>query len=192
VSPLSEDTDLNAYQIAYVCGGPARVAMVALVGLYEDGQITIARARHRVIVRERDQHDPVRAAVVDLIPDAGRRLGSLREAIARSEAVAEIRRALRDRGLLPGSRLTGLWPSPRVRAARGLRRRIVAGLPAEADDPRRVATLGAAGIGDPVLRKILETPDPDLTTPPVRPPNVPPDNSGYRTPDRSADGNPMG
>lgn len=154
---MPEDAGLNVYQIAYVCGGPARVVMAALVGLYQDGAIAIARARHRVTVRERDQPDPVRAAVVDLVPDAGRTLGPLSEEVARSEAVAEIRRTLRDRGLLPASRITGHWPSPRVRVARGLRRRIVAGLPAAADDPRRVATMGPAGIGDPTLREIFET-----------------------------------
>lgn len=155
---MSDQDDLNAYQIAHVCGGPARVVMVALVGLYEDGHITIARARHRVMVRERDQHDPVRAAVVGLVPAAGRLLDTVSEAAARSEAVAEIRRTLHERGLLlPGSWITGLRPSPRARAARDLRRRIVAGLPAETGDPRRVATMGAAGIGDPVLRQIFET-----------------------------------
>lgn len=183
---MSED-GLNVYQIAYVCGGPARVAMVALVGLYEDGQVKIGRARHRVTVVAGDQSDPVRAAAVEAIPDAGRLLGSVLAEVARSGAVAEIRRTLRDGGLLPGSRITGLWPSPRLRAARGLRKRIVAGLPGEADDPRRVATMGSAGIGDAVLRQIFETPDPDLEVPSVRPPNVPQDNSGYRTPDRSAD-----
>lgn len=175
---MSDPDDLNAYQIAYVCGGPARVVMVALVGLYEDGDITIARARHRVMVRERDQHDPVRAAVVGLVPDAGRVLDTVSEAAARSEAVAGIRRTLHERGLLPtGSRLTGPWPWPsprtrasrahaartraaRARAARRLRRRIVAGPPTGAGDPRRVATMGPAGIGDPVLRRIFQTPGP--------------------------------
>jgi hypothetical protein len=174
---VSDPDDLNAYQIAYVCGGPARVVMVALVGLYEDGDITIARARHRVMVRERDQHDPVRAAVVGLVPDAGRVLDTVSEAAARSEAVAGIRRTLHERGLLPpGSRITGPWPWPwrspspraraaragasRARAARRLRRRIVAGPPAGADDPRRVATMGPAGVGDPVLRRILQAPGP--------------------------------
>lgn len=184
---MSEDADLNVYQIAYVCGGRARVAMVALVGLYEDGQISIARARHRVTVHDRDQSDPVRVAAVESIPDAGRTLGSALAAIADTRAVAEIGATLRDRGLLPGSRITGLWPSPRLRAARSVRRRIVAGLPAEADDPRRVAAMGSAGIGDPILRKIFETSDPDLKAPSVRLPGMPDDNSGYNTPDRSHD-----
>jgi uncharacterized protein (TIGR04222 family) len=184
---LSEDAELNVYQIAYVCGGPARVAMVALVGLYEDGQVKIARARHRVTVLVHDQSDPVRAAVVESIPDSGRMLGPVLAAAAGSGAVAEVRRTLRDRGLLPGSRITGLWPSPRFRAALSLRRRLVAGLPAEADDPRRVATMGSAGIGDPTLRQIFETPDPEFTVPSVRPPGVPEDNSGHGFPYRSGD-----
>lgn len=181
---MPEDDDLNVYQIAYVSGGPTRVAMVALVGLYEDGQVKIARARHRVTVLVRDQNDPVRAAVVASIPDAGRTLGPVLAAAAGSGAVAEVRRTLRDRGLLPGSRITRLWPSPRFRSARSLRGRLVAGLPAEPDDPRRVATMGSAGIGDPVLRKIFETPGADLSAPSTRPPSVPPDSGGHNTPDR--------
>jgi uncharacterized protein (TIGR04222 family) len=184
---MSEDAGLNVYQIAYVCGGPARVAMVALVGLYEDGQIKIARARRRVTVLERDHDDPVRVAAVASIPDTGRMLGSLMSAIAESGAVAEIERALRDRGLLPRSRLA-LWPSSRGRNARSLRRRIVAGLPAEADMPRRVATMGPAGIADPELRRLFETPDPDLSVSAVRVPGTKGGtNEGYNAPMREYD-----
>jgi hypothetical protein len=173
---------LNVYQIAYVCGGPVRVAMVALVGLYEDGQIAIARARRRVTVVDRDQQDPVRAVAVASIPDAGRTLGSVLSEVSASDAVAEVGRVLRDRGLLPGSRLTALWPSSRMRATRSLRRRIVAGLPAESDDPRRVATMGSAGIGDPALRQIFEAADPDLSVPSVRLPGSRDRSDGYGSP----------
>ena len=189
---MSEDAGLNVYQIAYVCGGPARVAMVALVGLYGDGQIAIARARRRVTVlahdhldhenhdrQDLDHRDPVRAAAVASIPAAGRTLGPVLSAVAASDAVAEIGRALRDRGLLPGTRLTALWPSSRTRAGRNLRRRIVAGLPTAADDPRRVATMGSAGIGDPDLRQIFETAGPDLNVPPVRLPGTRDRGDGY-------------
>jgi hypothetical protein len=178
---------LNVYQIAYVCGGPARVAMVALVGLYEDGQIKIARARRRVTVLDRDHRDPVRAAAIASIPDAGRTLGSVLSAVAASDAVADIGWGLRDRGLLRGSRLTALWPSSRTRATRNLRRRIVAGLPAESDDPRRVATMGSAGIGDPALRQIFETADPDLSVPSPRLPGTPDRSGGYQSPARGDD-----
>lgn len=181
---MSQDAGLNLYQIAYVCGGPARVAMVALVGLYEDGEIAIARARRRVTVVERDQQDPVRAAAVATIPDAGRTFGSALSAVAASDAVAEVGRALRDRGLLPGSRLTALLPLSRTRATRNLRRRIVAGLPAESDDPRRVATMGSAGIGDPALRQIFEAADPDLSVQSVRLPGARDRSSGYGSPMR--------
>jgi hypothetical protein len=181
---VSQDAGLNVYQIAYVCGGPARVAMVALVGLYEDGGIAIARARRRVTVLDHDQEDPVRAAAVAAIPDAGRTLGSALSALAESDAVAEVGRALRARGLLPGSRLTALWSPSRTRATRNLRRRIVAGLPAESDDPRRVATMGSAGIGDPAAREIFETAGPDLRVRPVRLPGARDHDSGYGSPMR--------
>lgn len=181
---MSQDAGLNLYQVAYVCGGPARVAMVALVGLHQDGQIAIARARRRVTVVARDQEDPVRAAAVATIPDAGRTLGSALSELAESEAVADVGRALRDRGLLPGSRLTALWPLSRTRVTRNLRRRIVAGLPAESDDPRRVATMGSAGIGDPAVRQIFEAADPDLSVQGVRLPGARDRSSGYRSPER--------
>lgn len=35
---MSSDTDLGSYEIAYLCGGPERVAMVVLVALHEDGR----------------------------------------------------------------------------------------------------------------------------------------------------------
>jgi uncharacterized protein (TIGR04222 family) len=178
---MSEHAGLNVYQIAYVCGGPARVALVAVVGLYDDGQIKIARARRRVTVLERDHDDPVRAVAVESIPDAGRTLGSVLSAIAESDAVAGIGRALRERGLLPHSR-PALWSSSRGRTTRSVRRRIVAGLPAEADMPRRVAAMGAAGIGDPELRRLFETPDRDLNVSSVRVRGIGGENAGHRSP----------
>lgn len=183
---MPDDAELNAHQIAYLCGGPARVALVAAVGLHEDGHIAIARARRRVTVRHRDQRDPVRAAVVGSIPETGRTLGSVLAEVTGSDAVADVGRTLRDRGLLPGSALAALWSS-RVRAARKLCRRLTAEPPAEPGDPRRVAILGAAAIGDPALRKVFQTPDPDLSVPSVRLPGSPGTNDGYNAPNRDHD-----
>jgi hypothetical protein len=165
---VPEDVDLNVHQIAYICGGPAQVALAAVVGLQEDGHIAIARARRRVTVLDRDQSDPVRAAVVEAIPTAGRTLGFVLAEVPESAAVAHVERTLRDRGLLPGSGLSALWSS-RVRAARKLRRRLMAEPPADPADPRRVAVLGAAAIGDRAIRRVFQTPDPDLTVPSARP-----------------------
>jgi hypothetical protein len=180
---VPEDVELNVHQIAYICGGPAQVALAAVVGLHEDGHIAIARARRRVTVLHRDQSDPVRAAVVESIPETGRTLGFVLAEVPESDAVADVERTLRDRGLLQGSGLSALWSS-RVRAARKLRQRLMAEPPADAADPRRVAVLGAAAIGDPAIRRIFQTPDPDLTVPSARPRDTRSSDDGYNAPDR--------
>jgi hypothetical protein len=183
---VPEDVELNVHQLAYLCGGPERVALAAVVALYEDGHIAIARARRRVTVLHRDQTDPVRAAVVAAVPQTGRTLGFVLAEVPESGAVADIERTLRDRGLAPGSGFSALWSS-RVRAARALSRRLMADPPADPGDPRRVAILGAAAIRDGGLRRIFQTPDPDLTVPSVRPPGPRRTNDGYNAPDHTID-----
>ena len=182
---MPDAVDLDLYEVAYVCGGPARVAMVALVGLCEDGHIKIAPARHRVTVLHRDHRDSVQAAALELIPDTGRLLGSVLAAVAESEAVGEIAEGLRARGLLARSRRKGRWPSSQRDQGRDMRRRLENASPPEPGDPRRVAVLGSPGIIDPALRRVFETPDPDLSTTPIRTGKVTDTNDGYRTPNRS-------
>lgn len=47
MTPVSE---LDAYEIAYLCGGPARVALTAVAAMARDGRIRISRTRHWVQV----------------------------------------------------------------------------------------------------------------------------------------------
>lgn len=155
---------MDLYDLAYVCGGGERVALVVLVGMCEDGLIKVTSARHRVTVLERETTDDLKADALKLIPDTGTQLGRLSASIAESEVVREIGRSLRKQGL------TGRRHRKRA-----------------ADDPRRVAVVGASAIEDAALRKIFETPDPDLAVPRIRSLKEGLSNDGYNTPDRSHD-----
>ncbi|MEV5704461.1 TIGR04222 domain-containing membrane protein [Actinoallomurus sp. NPDC052274] len=161
---MTPDHDLSPYDVAYLLAGPDRVAVVALVGLHAAGRIRITADRHRVYAVSRDgEQNPVETAALDLIPDVGRVLGLTRALIAASPAVAEIGRRLRADGLLPGSRLSGLWRRDRARRVRSLRRE-----PAEAPEGlMRVAVRGVAGIADDELRAVFET---HVYTPPKHSP----------------------
>jgi hypothetical protein len=150
-------SELDVYEIAFVCGGPQRVALAAVAAMAQDGRIKISRTRHRVqIVRRRAGPLPERA-VLDAVPAAGKVLGPLLEEVAHSAAVHELAEGLRDSGLVGHHFLAG---HPHLSAAgRTARRELedsAAGLSAE----RRVAVLGTAGIASAGLRGIFETPDP--------------------------------
>jgi hypothetical protein len=155
------EQDLSPYDIAYLFGGPDRVAMVALVALHDDGRIRITPDRHRVYAERRSAEEPVEAVALALVPDVGRVLGLTRALIAASPAVAEIGRRLRAEGLLPHAGVSALWR--RNTRSRALRREL-----AEAsDDLVRVAVRGTAGIADDELRSIFET---HVYTPPAHSP----------------------
>jgi hypothetical protein len=164
-------SDHHPYDLAYICGGPRRVVMVALVALADDDQIKISRARHRVTVTRRAPRDQVEAAVFDAVPNAGRTLGALTAAAADSDAVAGIRAVLRDRWVLARAP----WQVHRILRTRSMRRRLHADPP---DGLGRVAVLGAPGIADARLREILQAPDPDLDIPDLALPGLPDYNDG--------------
>jgi hypothetical protein len=164
---MRETSRLDVYSMAYLCGGPERVAMVVLAGLCADGRIKISSARHRVSVVRPAPRDAVETAVLDAIPNAGMVLGPAVQSIAGSPAVQEIGRTLTDRGLLPRSRLSALWQWGRVMRGRRVRRRL-----ARRDDQDglgRVAVRGTPGIADDTIRRIFETPDPP---PPIKVPRM--------------------
>ena len=150
--------EIDVYEAAYLCGGPGRVAEVALVALYSDGQIKISPARHRVEAVRRAPRNPIETAALAAIPRPGKVLRPALCAIADAAAVADLGRLLRDGRLLPSSPVSVLWQWGRVRAIRRfrLRRRV----PGDADGLIRVAVMGTAEIADPRLRRIFETPDP--------------------------------
>lgn len=137
---------LSPYEIARVCGGPGRVAQVAVVSLWQDGRIEIGFARQRVTAVRHEPRDPVETAVLRAIPPGGQRLWPLLGLVAASPEVAQV-----------GGGLGPAWLRPLRR--RRLRRSLAAD---PGDGLRRVAVLGAPGIEDRRLRRTFQQPDPHL------------------------------
>ncbi|OIV35573.1 hypothetical protein BIV57_20850 [Mangrovactinospora gilvigrisea] len=100
--------ELAAEEYAYLTGGPARVAEVALVRMQQAGLIGVSRAS-RVTVHGDADADDVPAVHEELVAAAsGKRDGAtvarVREAVAAGPAVAALRGALAARGLVHGER----------------------------------------------------------------------------------------
>jgi hypothetical protein len=139
---------LRLYEAAYLCGGPRRVALTAVVTMHLDGRIKISPARHRVVVIRDEASDPVERAVLDAAPWPGMGLGVVLDEVAGSAAADSAGDELRRRGLLgKHSHLTA--------AGRELRDELQAKVPAGL----HVAVLGTGGV-DSELGKVLEAPDP--------------------------------
>jgi uncharacterized protein (TIGR04222 family) len=154
MTPVSE---LDEYEIAYLCGGPERVALTAAAAMAQDGRIRISRTRHRVQVVRRRGSQPVEHAVLDAVPDSGKVLGPLLAGVAHSAAVAELIEGLRRGGLVGHHSLAG---HPHLSAAGRQVRKELEDSGAEVRGARRVAVLGTPGIADAGLRGIFEAPDP--------------------------------
>lgn len=138
---------LDLYEAAYLCGGPERVALTAVVTMRRDGRIKISLARHRVqVIRDQASH-PVERAVLDAAPWPGMGLGSVLDEVAGSAAVRSAGDQLRRRGLL------GKHSHP-TRAGRKLRDELESDVP----DGLRIAVLGPGDVDDK-LRKALREPD---------------------------------
>jgi hypothetical protein len=138
---------LDLYEVAYLCGGPERVALSAVVTMRRDGRIKISPARHRVQATTDDQAShPVERAVLDAAPWPGMGLGSVLDEVAGSAAVRSTGDQLCRRGLLgKHSHLT--------RAGRKLRDE----LEGEVPNGLRIAVLGPGDVDDE-LRKALKEP----------------------------------
>ncbi len=154
---MTSVSELDVYEIAYLCGGAERVALAAVVAMQQDGRITISRTRHRVQVARRRASQPAERAVLDAVPNVGKVLGQVLHDVAHSAAVQEVTDGLRRDGLVGQHSLAG---HPHLSAA-GRKART------ELEDPgvtvpreRKVAVLGTSGITDAGLRDIFETPDP--------------------------------
>ena len=139
---------LRLYEAAYLCGGPRRVALTAVVTMHRDGRIKISPARHRIVIIRDEASDPVECAVLDAAPWPGKGLGAVLDEVAGSSAVDSAGDELRRRGLLgKHSHLTA--------AGRELRDEFQDEVP----EGLRVAVLGTGGV-DSELRKVLDAPDP--------------------------------
>ena len=145
---LGVKSAVNLYEVAYLCGGPRRVALTAVVTMCQDGRIKISPARHRIMVTHDEATHPVERAVLDAAPWPGMGLRFVLDEVADSAAVHSAGDELRRCGLLSKhSRLTAAG-----RELRGeLRDKVTEGL--------RIAVLGTSGV-DRELRKVLDAPDP--------------------------------
>ncbi len=150
-------SELDVYQVAYLCGGTQRVALAAVASMAQDGRIKISRTRHRVQAVRRRAGRPVERAVLDAVPASGKMLGPLIAEVADSAVVQELIEGLRRGGLVGRHSLAG---HPHLSAAGRAARKELEDSGAEAHGERRVAVLGAAGITNAGLRGIFETPDP--------------------------------
>ena len=140
--------DLDQYEVAYLFGGPRRVALTAVATMSQDGRIKVSPARHRIEVTRDEASHPVERAVLDAAPWPGMGLGSVLDIVAESAAVHSAGDELRRRGLLgKHSHLTS--------AGRKMRHE----LQGEVPEGLRIAVLGTSGV-DGELRKVLDAPDP--------------------------------
>lgn len=149
--------ELDAYEVAYLCGGPQRVALAAVATMAQDGRIKISRTRHRVQAVHRRAGRPIEQEVLAAVPAAGTVLGPLLEQVAHSAAMRELVDGLRRGGLIGRHALAG---HPHLSAAGRAARQELENSGAGASGARRVAVLGPAGIANAGLRDIFETPDP--------------------------------
>jgi hypothetical protein len=154
---MTSVSELNVYEIAYLCGGAERVALAAVAAMQQDGRIAISRTRHRVQVARRRASQPVERAVLDAVPDVGKVLGQLLHDVAHSAAVQELIDGLRRDGLVGHHSLAG---HPHLSAAGRKARTELENSDVKVPGERRVAVLGTSGIADAGLRDIFETPDP--------------------------------
>jgi hypothetical protein len=154
---MTSVSELDVYEIAYLCGGAERVALAAVVGMQQDARITISRTRHRVQVARRGASQPVECAVLDAIPGTGKVLGQLLHDVAHSAAVHELIDGLRRNGLVGYYSVAG---HPHLSAAGRKARAELEDSGVKVPRERRVAVLGASGIGDAELQDIFETSDP--------------------------------
>jgi hypothetical protein len=166
---MPDHPELDTYDLAYLYGGPARVVMVALVALSDDGQIKISHALHRVKAVRRKPRDQVESAVFDALPEAGKTLGPLTAAAGATDAIGQIGGSLREQRILARAP----WQLSRVIRAHRLRRRLRA---SRQDGLARIAVHGPAAIADTELREIFQTSDPDFKLPELKLPNLPDHN----------------
>jgi hypothetical protein len=139
---------LSLYEVAYLCGGPGRVALTAVVTMHQDGRVKISPARHRVVVTRDEASHPVERAVLDAAQWPGMGLRFVLDEVAGSAAVHSAEDELRCRGLLgKHSHLTATGRELRDE----LRDEIPEGL--------HIAVLGTSAV-DSALRKVLDAPDP--------------------------------
>lgn len=158
---------LSLHELSYLCGGPRRAVLTAVLALCQSEQLEIgadgrayrldqAPAEPSTTAAELStgaawagEVDAVEQAVLEAVPNAGFELESIVDAVAGSRALRATRGMLAARGLAlrwwPG--LTG--------AGRRARHEVLANPP---EGLRRIAVLGPEAIQDAQLRRTLTDP----------------------------------
>ncbi|MET9314186.1 TIGR04222 domain-containing membrane protein [Kribbella sp. NPDC003505] len=141
-------TQLTTYEAAWLLGGAQRTALVVLVALATDGRLEVAYKRQRIKILRTEATYPLEAAALALVPASGLGVADFLARVAATEAVADLRAAIRAKGQL--RILRRFSPTYRELIA----------------DPgtgvRRVAVLGVPGIEDERLRDMLANPLPAM------------------------------
>ncbi|MFH8407682.1 TIGR04222 domain-containing membrane protein [Streptomyces sp. NPDC018019] len=99
----------EVWEIAFLAGGPARVADAAIAGMHQDGRLAVG-GPGVVSVRQSVAYDPVETAVLDSLahtPDGA--LSTLRRHVMRAPAVQAVGDRLAARGLMRQPRAGRLW-----------------------------------------------------------------------------------
>ncbi|WP_328322396.1 TIGR04222 domain-containing membrane protein [Kribbella sp. NBC_00382] len=140
---------LSLHELSYLCGGPRRAVLTAVLALCQSEQLEIGADGRAHRLDEVGWGDALEQAVLDVVPSAGLELESIVDAVAESKAMRATRGMLAARGLalrwFPG--LTG--------AGRRARHEVLTNPP---EGLRRIAVLGAEAIQDAQLRRTLTDP----------------------------------
>ncbi|NGO74661.1 TIGR04222 domain-containing membrane protein [Streptomyces sp. YC504] len=94
--------DLGVYDVAFLAGGPQRVADSAIIALNRRGLVVVLASRVRAVDGEHPEHAVERAVLV--FCRRSKVINAVRAAVQRSPEVEEIGRRLAARGLVAGSR----------------------------------------------------------------------------------------
>ncbi|MFH9424369.1 TIGR04222 domain-containing membrane protein [Streptomyces sp. NPDC017529] len=103
------NADHDLWKIAFLSGGPARVADAAIAGMHQDGRLAVG-GPGVVTVRQPVAYDPVETAVLDSLartPDGS--LGTLRRHVMHAPAVQAVGDGLAARGLMRHPRTGRPW-----------------------------------------------------------------------------------
>ncbi|MFJ9518752.1 TIGR04222 domain-containing membrane protein [Kitasatospora sp. NPDC101801] len=111
---------LPLLEVAYLAGGPVRVADTVLARMEQEGRLIVPRFGQATLT-DRTSHDPVEADLIRVVGPSGRaHPATLRRAVLTSHQLGRIDRRLTDRGLLHEPR--------RLRAARRAHRLLIGAL----------------------------------------------------------------
>jgi hypothetical protein len=163
---------LDAYEIAFLAGGPDRVVDTAVVALVRAGKVRI-HSPGQLATADLVRRHPVEAAVLDAVGPTGHRsVDTVRWRLRDDDRLLDVGRRLRDAGLLgrTGAALRVLRGDrqalARTRAGSRTLREIREQLPTGDPEVLRVAFGGRAAMTDAALRAgIFERPATALVPP---------------------------